>query len=125
MKAGDLFSLTARCADRIAGLELHAVADGEGDGLAVGADLPALGKAWLDAGFQVQRVEIDKLVVEVVDDVLARKLKALRRIHADDVVDLGCHDQRVGGRLGPACGRCRNDRGGQKQRAKRKTILHD
>ncbi len=82
-------------ADRVAGLELDALADGEGDGLAVLADLPALGETGLDAGLHVHRVEIDKLVIKVVDDVLARISKLLRRIHADDVVDLRRDGQRA------------------------------
>ena len=84
-------------AHRVAGVELEAGADLEGDRAAVVADAVALG----DARHQLCRVlglVGHDPVIELVDHLAARELEHLGRVERDDVVDVLGDHQRVRGR---------------------------
>ena len=82
---------------RIAGSELAARVELEGEGLAVLGNVPALGEA--RPQLQRLRVELDELVVEIVDHVATRELEALGRIEHLQIVDRVGDHQRVGRRF--------------------------
>ena len=83
-------------AHRIAGVEREAVADPEGDGLAVFTDHVALG----DSSYQLRqvfRLEHHDPIVEVGDDFSGGELEDFGRIHGDDVREvLGDHERVLG-----------------------------
>mmetsp|Transcript_18901 Transcript_18901/g.27624 ORF Transcript_18901/g.27624 Transcript_18901/m.27624 type:complete len:423 (-) Transcript_18901:166-1434(-) len=80
---------------RVAGMEHDTFAHCKGDGAAIIADAPAGRQIRLIARVQIERVEIDQLVIDVAADVRSRKLKALCRINGGDVVNPVGDDQHI------------------------------
>ena len=100
---GVFSSLITRCSDqaaspavdRVAGSEVLARADLEGEGLAVVADLYAFRNAW-DEFFDVRGLEAHDAVIGVGQNLDARELIGFGGVERDDVVDLLGDHQRIG-----------------------------
>src|SRR4051812_39669324 len=95
-------------------MKLHAVADLERVSLAVVGNGPAFRDRRYDlAG--VLEVDADQPVVDLRAVFGARNFEDLRRVEADDVVELPRHDQRVLGRFGEGRAGCQCYEGGSDQ----------
>ena len=118
MKAGLRSSFTKRSSENstssavmvVAGMELDARADLEGEDLAVVADRPALGHLRLQlAG--IGGVDHEQAIIGVRHVFRGAELVDLGRIERDDVIDDIGHDQRV-------CGRFRVDGSGRAKQSR-------